>query len=164
NHKSAFEYVHKNADRFKSLSKNDIEELHKILVKDLNVGFNLRKRAVGVTGSIYRPLDNEFQISEALHALTQKIVQCDSPYGKALLAVIGISYIQPFEDGNKRTGRLLADAILLAYDLAPLSYRSVNEQEYREAVLVFYELNILTPFKSIFIAQYDFAARNYAVN
>lgn len=164
NHKSAFEYVHRNSERFKTLTKNDIEELHRILVKNLGVGLNLRKRAVGITGSIYRPLDNEFQIDEALHALTQKIGQCKSPYTKALLAVVGISYIQPFEDGNKRTSRLLADAILLAYHLAPLSYRSVSEQAYREAILVFYELNSVVPFKNIFIAQYDFAARNYAVN
>jgi len=57
----------------------------------------------------------------------------------------------------------MADALLLAYGLVPLSYRSVDEKEYRDAVLVFYELNSLIPFKKIFIEQYEFAARNYAV-
>jgi len=57
----------------------------------------------------------------------------------------------------------MANALLLAHHCAPLSYRSVDENEYREAMLVFYELNALAPFKKIFIAQYDFAARNYAV-
>lgn len=75
----------------------------------------------------------------------------------------GLSYIQPFEDGNKRTSRLLANAILLAYNYAPLSYRSVDENDYREAILVFYELNSIMPFKKIFISQYEFAAKNYAV-
>lgn len=41
----------------------------------------------------------------------------------------------------------MANAILLAYGLAPLSYRSVEENEYREAMLVFYEVNSLVPFK-----------------
>lgn len=163
NHKDAFEFVRQNAGRFKKLKRGDIEELHKILVKDLGVSFNLRKKPVGVTGSVYRPLDNEYQIAEALESLVDKISELISPYAKALLAVLGIAYIQPFEDGNKRTGRLLANAILLAYGLAPLSYRSVDEVEYREATLVFYELNSIAPFKGIFISQYDFAAKNYAV-
>jgi len=76
---------------------------------------------------------------------------------------LGISYIQPLNDGNKRTGRLMANALLLSHGLAPLSYRSVDESEYREAVLVFYELNSILPFKKIFVGQYDFAAQNYAV-
>jgi fido (protein-threonine AMPylation protein) len=74
----------------------------------------------------------------------------------------GISYIQPFDDGNKRTGRLMANAILLAYGCAPLSYRSVGEEEYREAVLVFYELNSIVPLKDIFVSQYIFSSENYA--
>jgi hypothetical protein len=48
--------------------------------------------------------------------------------------------------------------------LAPLSYRSIDEDEYRNALLVFYELNAIRPFKKIFIEQYDFAANNYAVS
>jgi len=61
------------------------------------------------------------------------------------------------------TSIYLANALLLAHDCAPLSYRSVEEKEYREAALVFYELNSITPFKRIFIEQYIFAAKNYAV-
>ena len=123
---------------------------------------NLRSRPVGITGSIYRPLDNEQQISEAVNSLSVAVSKMPHGYAKAFVALLGISYIQPFEDGNKRTARLMANAILLAHNLAPLSYRSVEEKSYREAVLVFYELNSLIPFKKIFVEQYDFAARNYS--
>lgn len=51
----------------------------------------------------------------------------------------------------------------MAHRCAPLSYRSVNEDAYREAMLVFYELNSVVSFKRIFIEQYEFAAGNYAV-
>ena len=85
-----------------------------------------------------------------------------TPYAKALLSLLGVSYLQPFEDGNKRTSRLMANAVLMAHRCAPLSYRSVDENEYREATLVFYELNSIVPFKNIFIDQYQFAAKNYA--
>ena len=163
NHKEAFNYVREHADKFKTLTRKNLEELHSILVKGLSVELGLRKRPVGVLGSIYRPLDNAQQIFEAVEALGGAIIKMTDPYAKALIAILGLSYIQPFEDGNKRTSRLLANATLLAYGCAPLSYRSVDENDYREAILVFYELNSVMPFKKIFISQYEFAANNYAV-
>jgi len=164
NHKDAFNFIHDNTAQFQSLNHINLEQLHAIMVKNLNVGLGFRKKPVGVIGSKYQPLDNIYQIGEAVEALSQAILRASSPYAKALTALLGISYIQPFEDGNKRTARLMANALLLAHRLAPLSYRSVDENEYREAMLVFYELNSCVPFKNIFVGQYDFAAKNYAVN
>jgi Fic family protein len=163
NHKDAFTFVRENAVQFRMPTLAAIERLHAILTYDLSVGTGLRSKPVGITGSLYQPLDNVHQISEGMEALLTLMTRVETPYAKALIALSGISYLQPFEDGNKRTARLLGNAILLAYGCAPLSYRSVEENEYREAMLVFYELNSLMPFKKIFIEQYDFAARNYAV-
>ena len=162
NHKEAFSYIHGHKGKFKNLTRSNMEDVHKLLIGGLNVKNNLRSRPVGITGSIYRPLDNEQQISEAVNSLSVAVSKMPHGYAKAFVALLGISYIQPFEDGNKRTARLMANAILLAHNLAPLSYRSVEEKSYREAVLVFYELNSLIPFKKIFVEQYDFAARNYS--
>jgi len=163
NHKDAFNFVRENKSRYKTINHRNLEDLHAILVKNLDVGQGLRKKPVGVVGTAYRPLDNIHQINDAIEILGKKILQLRSPYAKAFLALLGLAYIQPFEDGNKRTARLTANAILLAYDLAPLSYRSIDENEYREAMLVFYELNSILPIKKVFIGQYDFAARNYLV-
>jgi Fic/DOC family len=115
NHKDAFNFVRENASSFKTLSRAPIEALHAILVKDLDVGTGLRKRVVGVVGSLYQPLDNQHQVREALEALIEAVARMQTPYAKAVVALLGISYLQPFEDGNKRTARLLANGILLAY-------------------------------------------------
>jgi Fic family protein len=163
NHKDAFTFVHDNKKEFRTLTRANLEQLHSIIVKDLSVGTGLRQKPVGVTGSKYRPLDNIHQIKEAVETLAVATSRANTPYAKALLALIGISYIQPFEDGNKRTGRLMANALLLAHDCAPLSYRSVDEKDYREATLVFYELGSIILSKKIFIEQYIFATQNYAV-
>ena len=163
NHKDAFNYIRANVTQFKTITRKNLEELHSILVKDLSVGLGLREKPVGVVGSMYRPLDTMYQISEAIDALDAAVSRATTSYAKALVALLGIGYIQPFEDGNKRTSRLMANALLLAHGHAPLSYRSVDENEYREAMLVFYELNSAMPFKKIFIGQYDFAAQNYVV-
>ncbi|MFA5754371.1 MAG: Fic family protein [Patescibacteria group bacterium] len=162
NHKDAFDFVCQNASQFRTVNRKNLEKVHSLLVKGLNIDSGFRNKPVGVVGSSYRPLDNIHQIQEAIVALEKAVDRLASPYAKALLALMGLSYIQPFEDGNKRTSRLMANAILLAYDLAPLSYRSVEEKDYREAILVFYELNAISPFKKIFIEQYVFAAKNYA--
>lgn len=77
--------------------------------------------------------------------------------------LVGILYIQPFEDGNKRTARLLCNAILLVSNCAPLSYDSVDENNYRESILVFYGKNSLESMKKIFIDQYVFSTQNYLV-
>lgn len=161
NHKDAFEFVHQHKKQFKNLSRSNVEHVHSILIKGLSVKTGVRQKPVGVLGSKYQPLDNVYQINEALETLFKTILRLKTPCAKALISLLGISYIQPFEDGNKRTARLMANAILLAHNCAPLSYRSVDENEYREAMLVFYEINSIVPFKKIFINQYDFAAKNY---
>jgi len=163
NHKDAFNYIRQNSSQFKTVTKKNVEELHAILVKNLSVGLGLRAKPVGITGSKYLPLDNIHQITEAIDFLSTTVSGMRDPYAKALMALLGIGYIQPFEDGNKRTSRLMANALLLAYALAPLSYRSVDENDYREGMLVFYELNSIVPIKKIFIGQYDFAVNNYLV-
>jgi len=163
NHKDAFTFVHGNRKLFHTLTGANLEQLHSVLVKELSVGTGLRQKPVGVTGSKYQPLDNVHQIREAVETLSAAIARAKTPYAKALLALLGISYIQPFNDGNKRTARLMANALLLSHNCAPLSYRSVEEQDYREATLVFYEINSIMSFKKIFVEQYLFGAKNYAV-
>ncbi len=104
-----------------------------------------------------------FEDIEKREYLSRVIAQFSDPYSKALLSLIGTSYIHPFEDGNKRTSRMIANSMLLAHDLVPLSYRSVDEKNYKNAVIVFYELNSLIPFKQIFISQYKFSTENYTI-
>lgn len=163
NHKDAFNFIYENSEKFENITRRNIEDLHKILTKNLNINHGLRKKTVGITGSIYKPLDNVYQIEEAIESLGAMISKLSNPYSKSLMALLGVSYIQPFDDGNKRTSRLIADAMLLSNNLSPLSYRSVDEKEYKEATLVFYELNSIDPFKKLFIEQYYFTVENYSV-
>src|SRR3989344_1168116 len=72
-----------------------------------------------------------------------------------------IAYIQPFADGNKRTARMIANAILLANDYFPLSYRSLDENEYKQALILFYETNNLYHVKRLFLEQYRFTLNTY---
>lgn len=163
NQKQALEFVIENPELWQSPKLSTLEELHKIIGLNLGITKNLRRSIVGITGTNYRPLESEFQIKDALKLLFDYTSATNNIYEKALLAVLGISYIQPFVDGNKRTSRLLSNAILLSENYAPLSYRSVGERDYKEATLIFYEQNSIEPFKKLFVEQYVFAANNYNI-
>jgi Fic family protein len=151
NHKEALDFIIENTDYLNPLSVSKIEDIHSILTKELLVERNLRKRRVGISGTNYRPLDNEFQISEALRNSCNVINSKKSVFEKALLALVLISYIQPFMDGNKRTARIVSNAILMNEKHCPLSFRTVDSIDYKKAMLLFYEQNNISKFKEIFI-------------
>ena len=162
NHKKALDYILENRKDFKNLNLRKIEDVHGLLVEGLSVAKGLRKKAVGITGTKYRPLDNEYQIKEAMEKMIEFAnKKLTDPFSKAIFTTLMISYIQPFEDGNKRTSRLLGNAVLLSGDICPLSYRSINEADYKKAVILFYEQNSARFFKELFIEQFKFVVGNY---
>ncbi len=161
NHKDAFNESIQNKQRFLKLQYSDIEYLHKVLTKELGITKNIRNAPVYITGTKYKPLDNVHQIKEALGRMVDLINKKELFFEKAFLILILISYIQAFEDGNKRTARMLSNAILLASDSIPLSYRIVDIEEYKKASLLFYEVNNISYFKKIFIEQFEDAVKNY---
>lgn len=161
NHKEVLDFILSNKDYVKPLTISRIEDLHSVLIKELKVGRNIRKRRVGISGTNYKPMDNEFQIREALQSMCNLVNSTSNVFEKALLALILISYIQPFEDGNKRTARIISNAILMNESYCPISFRTVDSIDYKKAMLVFYEQNNITPFKRIFIDQFEFAVKTY---
>lgn len=161
NHKDALDFILDCPDYLKELSVRRLEDIHGILTKELGVGNGIRKRRVGITGTNYRPLDNEFQIREALEDTCHLINSKENIFEKALLTLVLLSYIQAFTDGNKRTARISSNAILLAWGYCPISFRTVDSVDYKKAMLMFYEQNNIAAFKQIFIGQYEFAVKNY---
>lgn len=161
NHKDALDFILDNPDYLSELTIAKIETIHSILVKELAVDRNIRTRRVGITGTNYRPLDNEFQIREALEQTCLLINDKTCVFEKALLILLLISYIQPFNDGNKRTARIVGNAMLIANGYCPLSFRTVDSIDYKKAMLLFYERNNISAFKQIFIEQFAFAVDTY---
>lgn len=161
NHKDALSFVLDNPDYLKELTVSHIEDIHQLLTKDLSIDKGLRRHRVGITGTNYHPLDNEFQIREAMRDACELINSKSNIFEKALLTLVFLSYIQPFSDGNKRTARIMSNAILIANDYCPLSFRSIDSIDYKKAMLIFYEQNNLYAFKQIFMEQFEFAVKEY---
>ncbi len=161
NHKEAVDFIVEQPDYMYPLTIKKLEDLHSILIKDLAVSKNIRTKRVGISGTNYVPLDNEYQIREALEAMCHLVNEKENVFEKALLSLLMVSYIQPFMDGNKRTARIICNAILLHFKYCPLSFRTVDSIDYKKAILLFYEINNLSAFKKMFIEQYEFAVNTY---
>lgn len=161
NHKDAISFIIEHPDYVVPLTISRIEDIHSILLKDLGVDRNIRQGRVGISGTNYRPLDNEFQIKEAVRGMCELINMRKDVFEKSLLSLTLLSYIQPFVDGNKRTARIISNAILIANGYCPISFRTVDSVEYKKAMLIFYEQNNISAFKKIFISQFEFAVKTY---
>jgi Fic family protein len=161
NHKEALDFILEHPNYLDPIQVNRIEDIHSILVKDLEVERNIRTHRVGISGTNYKPLDNEYQIREAMQEMCALVNSKQSVFEKALLILVLLSYIQAFDDGNKRTARIVSNACLIHNKHCPISFRTVDSVEYKKAMLLFYEQNNISAFKSIFIDQFEFAVKTY---
>lgn len=161
NHKDALDFIVQNPDYLEHLSVLRIENIHSLLIKELGVDRNIRTRRVGITGTNYRPIESEFQIREALEQTCSLVNSRTNIFEKALLVLVLLSYIQAFNDGNKRVARITSNAILIANKYCPVSFRTVDSVDYKKAMLLFYEQNNLSAFKQIFVNQFKFAVETY---
>lgn len=161
NHKATLDFILENPDYVNPLSVARIEDIHSLLIEGLGIDRNIRNRRVGISGTNYKPLDNAFQIKEALVNMCNLINNRENIFDKGLLALVLLSYIQAFSDGNKRTARIISNAILMNHNYCPLSFRTVDSIDYKKAMLVFYEQNNISVFKNIFMEQFEFAVKTY---
>lgn len=145
NHKDAVAFILEHKEQFTgSISFGAMEELHRIISRNLGIGGGVRKKLVKISASNYQPLSNPHQLKEAGEAVLQIINRVTNPYIKALVALALVPYLQFFEDGNKRTGRMLANAILIHSVGKGFSLRKTGAKPLALAYLSFYEFNSIS--------------------
>jgi len=153
NQKNVFDLMYcKNT--FSNISPATLIDVHALLVQDLGIPNGIRKSHVGITGTQYNPLMIQSQITEALERLFSLLSTITNPVEQAIVALASIAYIQPFVDGNKRTSRHFANLILHVHSLPPVAWRTVNEIEYKKAMIAFYELGNIRPIAEMWIRHY----------
>ncbi|MDR0980051.1 MAG: Fic family protein [Candidatus Nomurabacteria bacterium] len=162
NHKATFDRIRNNLANFKKLNLSDILDVHQSLTQGLGVEFGIRKHAVRITGTNYLPLDNQFAITENLSRAIDLINAKTNTIEKALLISALLIYLQPFSDGNKRTARMIGNAVLMAGDIAPISYRNTDDSTYKKSVLLIDEQHNLYAYRQLFLDALEFSTENYA--
>jgi len=156
NHKNAITFIVENPGLFTGeITFKAVEELHKLIGFNLGIESGVRKRLVKISASNYQPIANPHKIREIAESVLGVVSAPKDPFSKALFALSLLPYLQPFEDGNKRTGRMLANAILIHSIGRGFSLRKVETKQLALAYLAFYEFNSLVALSEILQEELD---------
>jgi Fic family protein len=94
--------------------------------------------------------------------IVDKVCHIKNPIEAAFFLWVNLAYLQPFEDGNKRTSRLCANLPLLLQNCAPLSFMDVEKADYALAVLAVYEQQNVSLAVELFEWTYSRSIDKYA--
>src|SRR5690606_14418703 len=86
-----------------------------------------------------------------------------NPIEAAFFLWVNLAYLQPFEDGNKRTTRLSANIPLMLSNCAPLSFLSVETPDYAYAMMGVYERCNVALAVDLFESAYRRSVKRYAI-
>ena len=154
NHKAAIGFIIEHPELFtKEITFASVEEIHRCIGNNLGIEPGIRKRIVRISASNYEPLTNPIKLRESADSTLAIVNQQSNPFIRALLAFALMPYLQPFEDGNKRIGRMLANAILIHAVGRGISLRNTDSKQLALAYLSFYEFNSLHALAKIFKSE-----------
>lgn len=142
NHKEAIEFII-DAVPEHGISEMVVRNLQSVLMQGLLTNpealGQTRRSVVNITDSVYLPLQIPQLLEELLAQIVEKTSNIKNPIEASFFLWLNIAYLQPFEDGNKRTSRLCANLPLLLQNCAPLAFLDVEQADYALAVLGVYE-------------------------
>ena len=142
NHKDAIEFIVDAVPSY-GITVPVVRNLQSLLMQGLLADPRalgaIRRTIVNIEGSVYVPTHMPSLLEEMLGLIVDKSRQIKNPIEGAFFLWVNLAYLQPFEDGNKRTSRLCANLPLLLYNCAPLSFLDVDPADYAMATLGVYE-------------------------
>lgn len=134
-----------------------IMEIHSILMegllKDDNEGM-IRDHTVVISKSSYKPMNNPDALMHELKAIASKAGTIADPFERSFFLMTQISYLQAFTDGNKRTGRLISNAPLIASGRPPHVFAGITEDDYHMAIVFYYETGDPRPLEKLWLESY----------
>jgi fido (protein-threonine AMPylation protein) len=166
NHKAAIEFLVDAVPEY-GLTTALVRNLHATLMQDLLADVsglgNIRQKVVNISGTTYLPTQVPSLLEEMFAQIIEKARRIKNPVESAFFLLVNLAYLQPFEDGNKRTSRLSANIPLMLYNCAPLSFLDVDAQDYALAMMAVYEHRNVAIATDLFEWMYRRSVRKYAV-
>ncbi|MDA9982365.1 Fic family protein [Gammaproteobacteria bacterium] len=165
NHKAAIELLVEQAEDI-GFNRYTILNLHALLsdnlLPDPRACGRLRSIAVTIGGTVYHPLEVPQLIDECFQQVLDIVEAIRDPFEQAFFTMVHLSYLQPFEDVNKRVSRLAANIPLIRENLSPLSFVDVPERAYVDGILGVYELNHIELLRDVFVWAYERSCARYS--
>ncbi|SPE36929.1 putative Fic (Filamentation induced by cAMP) protein [Burkholderiales bacterium] len=142
NHKDAIEFM-VDAVPTEGITVPVVRNLQSLLMQGLLANSDslgaIRRTLVNITDTVYVPTQVPSLLEEMLALVVEKARNVRNPLEAAFFLWVNLAYLQPFEDGNKRTSRLCANMPLMLANCAPLSFLDVEPVDYATAMLGVYE-------------------------
>ena len=165
NHKESIEMLAESAEEI-GFNRYTICNLHALLSNNLltdpGACGRLRSLSVGISGSVFQPLDVPQLIEERFEEILEKAEEIENPFEQSFFVTVHLPYLQPFEDVNKRVSRLAANIPFVQHNLCPLSFIDVDTSEYLNSIIGVYELNQIEYLKDVFVWAYQRSAMRYS--
>ena len=165
NHKAAIEMLADQADEI-GFNRYTICNLHALLSDGLlhnpTACGTIRDCAVGISGTVFHPLEVPQLIEEHFLTILNKAQTIQDPFEQAFFVMVHLPYLQPFEDVNKRVSRLAANIPMVRYNLCPLSFIDVPQDDYVNGLIGVYELNRIDYLRDVFVWAYQRSAGRYS--
>ncbi|CAN5437331.1 hypothetical protein BH10PSE19_BH10PSE19_03980 [soil metagenome] len=165
NHKDAIEYIIELANETK-ISSHEIRSIHALLSENLlgdpSASGRIREIIVGISGTTYLPLENPHVLKDSFDLYIKKMNLIADPFEQSFFSFVHLSYLQAFEDVNKRTARLVANIPLIKQNLKPLSFIDVNQKDYVVSLLGIYEKNDVSLLRDLYIWAYRRSSQRYS--
>ncbi len=165
NHKQAIEYIVRFEPKDK-MSAHQIKSIHALLSENLlgdsGASGRLRTIIVSIGGTTYIPLENPFLLNENFEVFVKKLNQIQNPFEQSFFALVHLSYLQAFEDVNKRTSRIICNIPLAQNNLKPLSFTDVNQEVYVKSLLGIYEKNDVSLLHDLYVWAYERSTQKYS--
>lgn len=165
NHKAAIEFLIDSAEEI-NFDRLAICNIHALLSDNLlgdpSASGKIRERAVQISGSTYLPIDNPHLLSEMFDLFLKKAKQIENPFEQCFFSLVHLSYLQAFEDVNKRTSRISANIPLIKKNLKPLAFVDVDQDAYLKALLGIYEKNDVSLLRDLFMWAYKRSTQRYS--
>lgn len=165
NHKAAIEFLVE-AVPLQGLTLSLLRNLHAVLMQDLLADSGalgaIRTKVVNISDTVYVPTQVPALLEEMLGSVVEKARHIKNPIESAFFLWVNMAYLQPFEDGNKRTSRLAANIPLMLYNCSPLSFLDVDVNDYVRAMLGVYELRDVALAVDLFAWAYRRSHQKYA--
>ncbi len=165
NHKAAIEMLANQAGEI-GFNRYTICNLHALLSDNLlaesAAGGRIRSRPVGISGTVFHPLEVPQRVEECLDLILEKAEAIRDPLEQAFFVMVHLPYLQPFEDVNKRVSRLAANIPLIRKNLCPLSFIDVEQGDYLGGLIGVYELNRVDYLRDVFAWAYRRSCARYS--
>lgn len=143
NLRDAYAMILANAHEIVDAGLDGLRRVHATLMRgilpDDQLGATRSTTRVRISGSEYVPPDGVRYLEKQAGVLFTALGRAGDPFDASVYAACNLSYLQLFEDGNKRSSRVFQNAILIASGLPPIQFPISMIEAYIDAQLTYYE-------------------------